>query len=250
MTGPTLLSPEEDVTGKETLDLFAEAHRFNQWMFSALSPFCKNNILEIGSGIGNISKLLLENFNKVYLSDLREEYCDILRKKFSDDPHLQNVYPLDLGEPDLIHSHSMLIGRFDSVIASNVVEHVEDEKLAIRNCFDMLKPKGRLVVLVPAYASLYNGLDKELGHFRRYNRNGLTCLLKSEGFSVLHTQYFNAAGILGWWFSGSVQKKTLLPKNQLDLYNKLIPVIRVIDKIVFNQMGLSLIAVGEKNLSL
>jgi 2-polyprenyl-3-methyl-5-hydroxy-6-metoxy-1,4-benzoquinol methylase len=247
MTGSAFVSMKEDTIGKETLDLFAETHRFNQWMFSNLSPFCQDNILEIGSGIGNISKLLLENFSKVYLSDLREEYCEILRIKFSADAHLQQVYPLDLGEADLIHTQGELIGRFDSVIASNVVEHVEDEHLAIRNCFDMLKPKGRLVVLVPAYGFLYNGLDRELGHFRRYNRKGMTRLLQAERFSVLHTRYFNAAGILGWWFSGSVQKKTLLPKNQLDLYNKLIPLIRLFDKIVFNQMGLSLIAVGEKN---
>jgi 2-polyprenyl-3-methyl-5-hydroxy-6-metoxy-1,4-benzoquinol methylase len=247
MTGTEILSPEEDVTGKETLDLFAETHRFNQWMFSNLAPFCKDNILEIGSGIGNISKLLLEKFNKVYLSDLREKYCDILEKQFSGDPHLQNVYPLDLGEPNLHQSHPMLIGHFDSVIASNVVEHLEDDRLAIRNCYDMLKPEGRLVVLVPAYGFLYNGLDKKLGHFRRYNRSSMTGLLKAEGFSVIHTQYFNTAGIFGWWLSGSVQKKTMLPKNQLDLYNKMIPFIRLIDKIVFNRMGLSLIAVGEKN---
>lgn len=247
MTGPDIHVQHEDVTGKETLDLFAEADRFNQWMFATLSPYCKNNILEIGSGIGNISKFLLEKFNSVYLSDLRAQYCDILEKKFTADPHLKKVFKLDLGEPHLHQTHPLLIGQFDSVIASNVVEHVEDDRLAIRNCFDMLKSTGRVVVLVPAYGSLYNGLDRDLGHFRRYNKKGLTGLLMAEGFTIRHTQYFNAVGILGWWFSGSVQKKTMLPKNQLDLYNKLIPFIRLFDKIVFNQIGLSLIAVGEKN---
>jgi 2-polyprenyl-3-methyl-5-hydroxy-6-metoxy-1,4-benzoquinol methylase len=247
MTVQTLLSPQEDVTGKETLDLFAETRRFNEWMFSTLSHYCKDNILEIGSGIGNISRLLLEKYEKVSLSDLRESYCDILKKKFSTDRHLQNVYQLDLGEADLHRSHSMLIGQFDSVIASNVVEHVENDVLAIRNCYDLLKMTGRLVVLVPAYGVLYNGLDRELGHFRRYNRSTMTDLLKKQGFSIVHSQYFNAAGIFGWWLSGTVQKKTMLPKNQLDLYNKLIPFIRLIDKISFNKMGLSLIMVGEKN---
>lgn len=243
----TLLSPQEDVIGKETLDLFAEAHRFNEWMFSTLSRYCTDNILEIGSGIGNISRLLLEKYEKVSLSDLRESYCDILKKKFQHDGHLQNVYQLDLGERDLQKSRAMLIGQFDSVIASNVVEHVENDGLAIRNCYDMLKLKGRLVVLVPAYGFLYNGLDRELGHFKRYSRATMTDLLQKEGFSIVHSQYFNAAGIFGWWLAGSVQKKTLLPKNQLNLYNKLIPFIRLIDKISFSKMGLSLIVVGEKN---
>jgi 2-polyprenyl-3-methyl-5-hydroxy-6-metoxy-1,4-benzoquinol methylase len=246
MTGSEIFSPEEDVIGRETLDLFADARRFNQWMFSNLSPYCKDNILEIGSGIGNISEFLIEKYNKVSLSDLRDNYCGILEKRFSRESHLEKVYQLDLGEPNLHQSHLKLIGAFDTVIASNVVEHVENDRLAVSNCFEMLKPKGRLVVLVPAYESLYNGLDKDLGHFRRYNRRSISDLLRQEGFSIIHTRYFNAAGILGWWFSGTVQKKTTLQKNQLELYNKLIPFIRLIDRIVFNRMGLSVIAVGEK----
>jgi 2-polyprenyl-3-methyl-5-hydroxy-6-metoxy-1,4-benzoquinol methylase len=247
MSGPEIHSPHEDVTGKETLDLFAEALHFNQWLFSSVSPFCKGNILEIGSGIGSISKLLLEKYNNVNLSDLRVQYCDILEKKFVGHPHLCKIFQLDLGVPDLHQTHPMLISQFDSIIASNVVEHVEDDRLAIRNCYDMLKPKGRLIVLVPAYNALYNSLDKDLGHFRRYNKSGLSGLFSGQGFSIMHSQYFNAAGIPGWWFSGSILKKTMLPKHQLGLFNKLVIIFRLFDKIIFNQIGLSLIVVGEKN---
>jgi SAM-dependent methyltransferase len=239
--------PAEDIAGKETLDLFADAKLFNEWLFSSLSPFCRDNILEIGSGIGSISTLILEKYSKVCLSDLKEEYCEILRKKFAQHPNLINVYQLDLEEPDLQQSFPGLISQFDSIIASNVVEHVKDDSLAIRNCYDMLKPKGRLIVLVPAYEALYNNLDRDLGHFRRYRKNELTKLFRTGGFSVLHSQYFNAAGIPGWWFTGTILKKNILPKNQLGLFNKLVNIFQLLDKLIFNQVGLSLIVVGEKS---
>lgn len=44
-----------DSEGEDTLNTIALAHRFNHWMYCSIKPFCKGKILEIGSGIGNIS---------------------------------------------------------------------------------------------------------------------------------------------------------------------------------------------------
>jgi len=236
----------EDPAGQETLELFADTDLFNRWLFENLAPYCKDNILEIGSGIGNISKLLLERFQKVTLSDLRASYCQKLRDHFSTNQRLQQVIQLDLGDSEIGKSFPTLLNSFDTIIASNVVEHIGDDHLAVQNCSKLLKSKGRLVILVPAYQWLYNGFDSELGHYRRYNRKNLGRLLMDEGFELVHEKYFNAVGILGWWFSGSVLKKKILPKNQLNLYNKLIPMIRLADKVLLNKAGLSVIAVGEK----
>lgn len=110
----------------------------------------------------------------------------------------------------------------------------------------MLKPGGRLVVLVPAYPFLYNIFDRELGHFRRYRRGSLKRLFESGGFEVIHTQYFNAAGTAGWFISGTLMKKKMIPGGQLKLYNKLVPAFRIIDGLLGHRLGLSVIAVGEK----
>ena len=93
----------------------------------------------------------------------------------------------------------------------------------------MLRPGGRLVLLVPAYEFLYNSFDELLGHYRRYTRKSLSALLQREGFSIVDTHYFNAAGIAGWWFSGVVLGKKKLPEGQLALYNRLVPFIRLAD---------------------
>lgn len=246
MTEQNMLTGITDATGLETLEIFADTDKFNSWLFETLAPYCKNNLLEIGSGIGNISELLLNHFSTVSLSDLRTEYCEMLEQKFSSNAHLKNIHLIDLSEKDFEQKYHSLQNSFDTIIASNVVEHIEDDHLAIRNCKSMLHKGGRLVVLVPAYPWLYNSFDKELGHFCRYNKKTLTKLFTDEGFTITHSQYFNFAGIFGWWFSGTVLRKKVLPKNQLVLYNKLIPLIRLADKLVMRQSGLSVIVAGEK----
>ena len=139
-----------------------------------------------------------------------------------------------------------LIGQFDSIVALNVVEHIEDHELAIADCKKLLRSGGDLIILVPASQILYNQFDKELGHFRRYTKKKLKTLISSQGFEIIYSTYFNSVGMAGWFVSGSVLKKKVIPGGQLKLYNKLVPAIKMADKVVFRQMGLSTIAVGKK----
>ncbi|HZE83207.1 MAG TPA: class I SAM-dependent methyltransferase [Puia sp.] len=241
------LSAQEDhEIGLETLELFAHTDHFNRWLFGELAPYCKGHILEIGSGIGNISSLILERFDKVSLSDLRDDYCEMLRKRFDRNGNLEKIYTLDLAEKEIGKIFPELLNSFDTILTSNVIEHIKDDRLAIRNCHKLLKPGGRLIVLVPAHHLLYNSFDAMLGHYRRYTRNTLTGLMQNEGFSIAHTRYFNAIGVAGWWFSGTILRKKILPENQLALYEKLIPLIRLADTLTMHRLGLSVIAVGEK----
>lgn len=242
----TQFSPDEDVVGRQTLELFAETDEFNKWLFQALSPYCNNNILEIGSGIGNISSFLIQNFAAVTLSDIRSDYFKTLHQKFDGNDNLAGICLVDLSTSKLEQDYPELLNKFDTIIASNVVEHIENDKLAIENCFKMLKPGGRVVILVPAYNWLYNPFDKELGHFRRYTKSTLSTLIQSGGFRIIGEKYFNALGMLGWWVSGSILRKKTLPANQLSFYNKIVPLARLIDKVLLRRIGLSVIVAGEK----
>ena len=244
---------EEDVkqvdpAGLETLELFSEAPNFNRWMFDEIAAFCQGDLLEIGSGIGNLSFYLLSHNDKVTLSDVKPAYCSILRQKFSHHPSLRGIYMLDLAATDPGRSFPELMEKFDCVIALNVVEHIEDHVQAISNCRKLLRPGGQLILLVPAFPWLYNGMDEELGHFRRYRKSEVVALLTAEGFQVVHTRYFNAMAIVGWWVTGSLLKMRKIKKAPLKWYNRLAPVIRLIDKIAARKIGLSVIAVARKGL--
>jgi 2-polyprenyl-3-methyl-5-hydroxy-6-metoxy-1,4-benzoquinol methylase len=245
MTTEAAKLSELDPMGELTLEVISSAHNFNRWMFETIDRYCKGRVLEVGSGIGNISKLFLEKYDTT-LSDLRSNYVDYLHSQFDTHPRLRGIRKMDLVAPDFDRQFSDLFGKFDSIVALNVVEHINDHEQAIANCKKLLAKDGHLIILVPAYQFLYNTFDKELEHFRRYTKKRLGNLLSGQGLQVIHRQHFNLIGMAGWFVSGSLLKKKTIPGGQMKLYNSLVPAFRLIDKVTFNQVGLSVIAVGKK----
>src|SRR5687767_6622160 len=57
---------------------------------------------------------------------------------------------------------------FDLVVAMDILEHVKDDSLALNEIYRVLKPGGRIIATVPAYAALWSSHDVALMHFRRY----------------------------------------------------------------------------------
>lgn len=237
---------EEDKEGLSTLETIAKADKFNKWMFDTIYPFCNGRILEIGSGIGNISQFFIGAKASITLSDIRENYCTQLKERFSDAPTLEDVLLINLTDPDFERKYKEFEKTFDTVFALNVIEHIEDDVLALKNCSFLLKDGGTLLILVPAYQRLYCSFDQELGHCRRYTIKSLRKVFEDNYFHIKHSRYFNVMGILGWVFSGKIMKKKTIPEGQMGIYNKLVPVFKIIDKIFLRAVGLSVILVGKK----
>ena len=235
-----------DPTGLLTLQRFARASQFNRWLFESITPYCRGEVLEIGSGIGNMSAFFLESGFYLTVSDLRVEYCEELKRKFGSHPQLEAVESLDLLHPDFSGAYAHLLVRFDTVVALNVIEHIEEDIRAVTNIKGLLKPGGCFVMLVPAGRALYNGLDRELGHHRRYSRSAMAKLFTTAGLRVAKVFYFNAAGIAGWVLNGSLRRKKVVPAIQLDIFNRLVPLFRLLDKITARRLGLSIIGIGKK----
>ncbi len=235
-----------DLEGEDTLKTIALANHFNEWMYKTIKPFCKGKILEIGSGLGNISEFFLHDEASIFLSDIRQGYCDTLKMRFEDSKSLAGIELIDLVDPEFETRFHKLLNSFDTVFALNVVEHIYDDELAVANCRKLLKPGGSLIILVPAYQWLFNSFDRELEHYRRYTRTGLNEVLRSSGLEIAHSQYFNAAGMAGWFISGKLQRNSILPKDQIKLFNKLVLFFKLFDKLIFNSFGLSAISVGKK----
>ena len=207
-------------------------------MFDRLRRWIGRRVLEIGSGIGNLSAFLVDREHLV-LTDTREEYLTRLRARFAG---RRNVAVARLNLPD---DHGALAGqRCDTIICLTVLEHVEDDRGSLVAIREMLAPGGRLVLLVPALPALYGTMDRELGHHRRYKRGALADLLRSTGFNVAHTEYFNLAGVPGWWLAGRVLRRPMIPAGSLKLYDVLVPFFRL-ERLLPWRVGQSLIAIGE-----
>jgi len=237
---------EFDAIGEETLEAIGQADHFNRWMYQTIKPWCKGQILEIGSGAGNISRYFLEDESKIMLSDIRENYCQKLNEKFIDKKGLLSVTKMNLTDPDFDSKHRDIFNSFDTVFALNVVEHIEDDFHAIKNSYKLLKQGGHLIILVPAYQSLYNQFDLGLGHYRRYTRSSLARIFHMNNLKIIRKQYFNFVGLFGWFFSGSILKKEQVPVGQIKIFNSMVPIFKVFDMAIFHSIGLSTIVVGKK----
>ena len=234
-----------DGIGFSTLMNISKAHRLNTWMFESIQPHLNGKILEIGSGIGNLSSILVEHKTPLYLSDYNQEYCRFLEKKFAHTAIIKGIFRIDLVDKAFESTHAHLLGTFNTIFSLNVIEHIENDQLAIENCYKLLAPGGRLIILMPAYPALYNRFDKELGHCRRYTRRSINQLLSAH-FRVTQTKYFNSAGIFGWFLFGSLLRQKKITGKHMDIFEKLVPLFRLADKITASKIGLSVIGVGEK----
>ena len=81
---------------------------------------------------------------------------------------------------------------FDAVMASDVLEHIEDDRHAMSEIVRALRPGGVAIISVPAHQWLFSRHDVALHHFRRYSKAGLRALLESGGLRIRRLSYCNA----------------------------------------------------------
>jgi SAM-dependent methyltransferase len=78
---------------------------------------------------------------------------------------------------------------FDVVAAFDVVEHCEDDALAVSELARVLAPGGRMLLSVPAYQWAWSDHDVRAGHHRRYTRPGLERVVEGAGLTVARSTY-------------------------------------------------------------
>ena len=232
-----------DQDGLDILNAITSANKFNRWMYKTIFPFCTGNILEIGSGVGNISQYFIKDNRPIFLSDIRLNYRIFIKDKFNLND--EKVLNIDIADIDFNNNYPQLLGRFDSIFCLNVLEHIKNDHLAMENMLKMLKTNGRLTVLVPAHQFLYNGIDANLYHYKRYNKKKLNALMV-KNTTVSNIFYFNAVGILAWFIGGKLFKNNTISQNEMKLYNYLVPLWKFIDMITFSKIGLSIVYVIKK----
>ena len=235
---------EHDAEGLETLQAIKEADAFNRWMYEQIASFIESPVLEIGSGIGNISKCCLNEGHSLVMTDIRTEYIDFLKENFSEQQ--QNIVRLDLVDEDFDEKHKSRFGKFKTVFALNVIEHIENDRLAIHNATKLLCDGGKLIVLVPAHAMLYNKIDRNLFHFKRYGFRDLSELMQAAPLKLEIVKGFNGLGIAAWVYGGLFSRNGVIAGGDMKLYNRLVPIAKWIDRLTFFKLGLSLIAVSRK----
>ncbi len=232
--------------GKDNQIIFSEkANRFYGWIYEEIKPFVKGDVLEIGSGLGSLSKILISSNgnSRIILSDIDERFVELLSRRYGNFKNV-SVKNLNLESIDNPSNANLSI---DTCIMINVLEHISDDIKVINNIYNILNKDGNLILLVPAHKYLYNVIDKSVGHIRRYDKRDIDRILKGSRFKLIKSHYFNFTAIFGWILNGSIMKKNVINEKFLSFYDRLVPLLKIFERyILFRKMGMSIVLVLKK----
>jgi SAM-dependent methyltransferase len=223
------------------LQNLAKADVFTRWVLHEISPWLGQRILEVGCGIGTYTAEMAVGSRKIVAMDMERAFVDEAVRRLAQHPNVQLVCgdatEIDLSKPD--------VEAFDSVVLLDVLEHIEDDVALLARLRARLRPGGHLILKVPAMPSLYSPMDEAIGHWRRYDKKGLTEVISRAGLEVVRMWSFNAAAVPGWWWNGRVLKLRSPPQSQVALYNRLVPILRPLDRVARLFCGISLLAIAR-----
>src|SRR5262249_37192967 len=166
--------------GYNTLERLESAPHYNAWLGAKLRPHLGQRVLEVGAGIGTLTKEIAQGRERVIALEADPYYAQRLENLFRGSAVVQPVHAA-VEETDW---PALARDNLDSVFLSNVLEHIEDDNGAVRNFRSVLPPGGRLVILVPALPALFGTLDEAVGHYRRYTPETLRSVIESNGFEI------------------------------------------------------------------
>lgn len=237
-------SPRER-NGNYSLETLSEAVRYHRFVYSLMRPYLGEQVLEFGAGIGNQTSLFLEETRNVHSIDIDEYLLAKLRAQKLPHPRLvvQRVAIQELARQKRWQS------SFDSVVSSNVLEHLSDadETAAAEAMFLLLKKGGYAVHWVPALPALFGSLDESFAHYRRYTQKAACALFRKAKFDIIETSYWNMIGCLGWWFYGKVLRARSIPRSSaLGFDRYVMPLLQTIEPKIRRPFGQSLLIIARK----
>jgi SAM-dependent methyltransferase len=217
------------------------APNYNAWLGKRLRGYLGKRVLEVGAGIGTITREIVHGCELLIALEADEDYAARLVERFQNEPRVRTLHS-KVEDTDWA---ALARERLDSVVLSNVLEHIEDDTSAICNFRKALQAGGIMVVLVPALPLLFGTLDEAVGHHRRYMPASLRSVIERNGFRVERLEWMNLLGIPGWFLNGRVLQRRLIPAGQLRIYDCLTPLVARMESIFRLPFGLSLLAVAR-----
>ena len=225
--------------GFTTLRRIEALRRYNSFLWDLIRPYVGRRVLEVGSGTGVMTRYLSTR-ERLVATDLDPLYLEFLRRVYADRPNVE-VRQLDL---DRLAEDGLALRSFDTIVCSNVLEHIDNDARALRAMRDLLAPGGRVVLIIPALRQLYGEIDRAIGHYRRYSRQEIEEKLGAAGLQVEHVSYFNTLGVPGWFLNARLLRRRSVPGVQARLHDRLVPLLRV-ERRFRPPFGMSLLAVGQ-----
>lgn len=201
-------------------------------------------ILDIGCGTGANMKAFSRHGDTVGV-DASMEALSLCRTRGLDALSLSNIEELPFSNE-----------TFDVITGLDILEHTDDDLIALREVRRVAKPDALILITVPAYGFLWSEHDEALKHRRRYTAHELRNKLTVSGFDVVRTSYFITAlffPILGLRIWQGLLKKSTHPKTSIQVLpawiNSSLVGLLAVERKLFNFMnlpfGVSIVALAR-----
>jgi SAM-dependent methyltransferase len=155
-------------------------------------------VLDVGVGGGSNLRMLAEmEFPHVIGLDPNPDVVHICQDKGLASVRQGNICDLPFSSES-----------FDFVLATDVIEHVQDDMAALKEIYRVLRPGGYALISVPAFQSLWGLQDEVALHCRRYRLGKLVERVISAKLTIVRSYYFNYLLFAPIWTARQVIRLT------------------------------------------
>jgi SAM-dependent methyltransferase len=224
----------------QILEDLVEARNYRRWLVDLALPHLGDDPLEVGSGLGH------------YAADWAAAGAPRWTASEADAGRLQQLRERFAGSP-VVRVRELAVpisesAEHSAVVAYNVLEHIPDDVAALRAFAGLLRPGGRVVLVVPAFPSAMSGFDLAIGHQRRYRRRSLRAAAERAGLRVEVLHHVNSIGLLGWYVAVKALKGRPRAGPLLTVYDRgVVPWLRRVEARVPPPVGQSLFLVARRD---
>jgi SAM-dependent methyltransferase len=219
-------------------DAGVDQRRYRAYQLELMRPHFGPSLLEVGAGLGEFAAQV-DGLERHVVTDVDPAAVASMAARFADRPEVE-ARVLDLAtDPGPVGD------PVSTVLAINVLEHIEDDAEALRRMARLVKPGGTVVMWVPGYMQLYGEFDRQVGHVRRYTPATLRSAFERAGLHTVDVRPVNLLGGIAWWLAvrrGGVggQRPRLVR-----LYDRfVVPTTRLVERRVTPPFGQSVLGVA------
>ena len=239
MSDQTGVGAFRQATGRDLEDVSGQyQRRYRAYQFELISRHCGPSVLEVGAGLGEFADQFT-GLRRHVVTDVDPDCVAQLRRRFADRPEVEarrldlHGLPSETGPP------------VSTVVAVNVLEHIEQDSAALESMARLVEPGGRIVLWVPGYMQLYGDFDRLVGHVRRYTPTTLRQAIVGAGLEPSEVRPVNLLGAIAWWLvvrRGGVGS----PRPELlQTYDRfVVPITRALESRVTPPFGQSVLGVA------
>lgn len=208
------MTDQPDCTVKSfEFQALSAAVNYRRALVTAFKPYLSGHVLEVGSGIGQTTAMLLEMTNVGQLTAV--------------EPDATLAAEFRMQHPDI----SLIEGTardyrgdgVQAIVSVNVLEHIEKDREELARYHELLKANGgHLCLFVPARQEIYAPIDADFGHFRRFSKEEVRSKLVEAGFELVELHYYNLVGYVLWWLNFCVLKSRTFNPVSVRLFDRLV----------------------------